>query len=425
MAKSEEKPTSNARKTAVKTKSADQPVSPLLWLGVMSALVLITMLVYQLRDRLDPIILALAILVIIYPHRKIRGVLPILLLTMMVLLMGIWWRLSSLLIPFIVAFVIAYMLNPFMEWLEARKIPRQIVVAVLAVAVLVLVVGTGILIVPRLIEEVATLASNIPDWIDSSGDWGRWTLLPWLQGLGLPVADLETRLQSELPNLVEGALGRFSSISASTLEGLSSLLSGLANLVLIPILTVYFLFEYRSIRRRAYRLIPETHRELGLKIYERLNGVLSAFFRGQILVVIFLATWISLGLWLIADIPYALLLGICMGFLNLIPYIGYLLGLTLTIMIAMFQPDPLFTSLKALVVFFSAQSLEGNLITPRLVGDKVGLHPIVVILTVLVFGTLWGVMGMLLAIPVTASAVAVYKTVTEYKTALPVSETGE
>jgi len=362
------------------------------------------------KDQFGPVVISIMVFAMVYPYRRIREIQPIVILAFLLMSVLVWWRLQALLTPFITAFVIAYALDPMVEWLEARKLPRALVTTLIISAVLGTLIGIGILIIPRLVVEVGELASNLPHWVDSSWDWGEQVFLPWVEGLNLPLEGAYSKLREHLPQMLGSFSGKLMNWSSAAISGMAGLLSGLANLILIPIITIYFLNEYNQNKSRVYSIVPMKSKELAFQLYQKLDTVLAAYIRGQLLVCSFLAIWIGLGLWLFAGLPYALLLGIAAGLANLLPYIGTSIAALLTLIVAATQPDPLVTVVKALIVFATAQFLEGNLITPRIVGNRVGLHPLVVIFSVLLFATLFGFIGLLIAIPVAASANVVVKT---------------
>jgi len=378
------------------------------WSLVAAALILFALLLFLIKDYLSPLTLSIAMLILLYPSRRTRELKPFLLLVSLVVLISLWWRLHALITPFLIAFIVAYALNPVIEWLEKRRIPRLLVVFGIVGVILGAMVGIGILIVPRLIVESGELAANVPQWIETAWNWGLNTFIPWLLALDLPINKVLENIQDKLPGLFSNFLSKFANWSSAALIGAVGLISGLANLILIPILSVYFLYEFSKIRQTVYGLVPKRNQSIAHEVYTSLNIVLSAYIHGQLLVCTFLAVWIGMGLWLFAGIPYALLLGITAGLANLIPYVGTAAAGLLTLIIAVTQPDPLWTVIKAAIVFVTAQSLEGNLITPRIVGERVGLHPLIVIFVVLLFATLFGFIGMLIAIPVSASIKEVF-----------------
>ena len=384
------------------------------WAVITLAMIFFSTLIYMTKDDMGPVVISIIILFLVYPYRRIRALQPLVILSFGLTALLIWWRLHALLTPFIIAFIIAYALDPMVDWLEKRKIPRSLVIMLIITTVLGILVGIGFLIIPRLIVEVSELASSIPQWADSSWDWGELVFLPWLQGLNLPLEGIFAKFREHLPQLLGNFSGKMLNWSTVAISGMTGLLSGLANLILIPILTIYFLNEYDKKKSKLYALVPTKKKPLAYKMYLETDTVLAAYIRGQLLVCGFLSIWIGLGLWLVVGLPYALLLGIAAGLANLLPYVGTAIVSVLTLVVAVTQPDPIATVVKALIVFVTAQFLEGNLITPRIVGNRVGLHPLVVIFSVLAFATLFGFIGLLIAIPLAATANVVIRTWIEH-----------
>ncbi|MBM3329293.1 MAG: AI-2E family transporter [Calditrichaeota bacterium] len=374
------------------------------WSLLAAALVLFAFLVDALRDHLSPLAMSVGILLLLYPSRRIRAIKPLLFLALLVSLLAIWWRLSSLLLPFLISFLLAYALSPTVEWFVRRGMPRLLVILVIALVVLGSMIGGGILIFPRLWLEVNHLAEVVPEWIEYIRDWGEGVLLPWLSAFNFPVESLWGEVKPRLPGLLQNVLRGVVDWSGEALSGVLDFAAGLFNLILIPVVTIYLLNDFPRLRRWIYGLFPENFKVDALAAYHGLNEAMSAYLRGQLLVSLFLALWIGGGLVLIAQLPYGLILGAAAGLFNLIPYVGTTAALILTLVVSFFQPDPVVTALTALAIFVTGQTIEGNFLTPRLVGDRVGLHPIVVIFIVLLFATLFGLIGMLVAIPTGAAA---------------------
>ncbi len=379
------------------------------WSLLVAALIIFAFLIDTVRPYINPLSMSVAILILLYPSRRIRAIKPLLFLAFIVAIISIWWRLSALLTPFFIAFILAYAFNPLVEWLAGRNFPRLVVILGLIIVLLALLVGGAILVLPRLWEEINNLANVVPNWIEEVKKWGENYLFPWLKAFNIPVKTIWGEVQPRLPNILNSIFSTFADWSGKALSGIIGFIAGLFNLILIPILMIYFLNDFPKIRRWVYSLFPDDYKADAYKAYNELNTVLSAYIRGQLIVCLFLATWIGIGLLIFAKLPYALILGAAAGILNLLPYVGTTSALILTLVVAMFQPAPVATALKSLVVFVTAQSIEGNFITPRIVGDRVGLHPVVVIFVVLLFATLFGFVGMLIAIPVGASTNVLYK----------------
>jgi len=385
------------------------------WSLIVAALVLWIFLIHSIRDVLGPLTLSFGILLLLYPSRRIRAIKPLLFLAFLTALISLWLRLSALLLPFIASFALAYAFDPVITWAVRKGVRRSIAVLALVLGFIAVMFEAAYLVFPILIEEVRDLAMAVPGWIEAVKMWAQTVVLPWLKSVEVPTDRIWAELQPRMPNILKGVVTGVADWSGKALSGIFAVIAGLANLILIPILTIYFLNDFDRLRRWVYSKFPEEMKPDALKAYQRLNESISAFVRGQLLVCLFLAIWIGAGLYLWADVPYAILLGIAAGILNLIPYVGTTIALIVTMSISLFQPEPVSTAVKALIVFVTAQTLEGNLITPRIVGDKVGLHPLIVIFVVLLFAALFGVFGMLIAIPFAASAKVLWEVWRERK----------
>ncbi len=385
------------------------------WYLMAVVLMLIGVLIYKLIDNITPIPLSIALLILLYPLRRIQELKGLILIICIITALLIWNHLASLLIPFLIAFILAYALNPVVNWLVKLKLPRLLVILTILGLISGGMAGVGILVVPRLLNEVTDLAVSVKDWIIDIRSWGETSFIPWLDRLDLPFEGLWQSIKAKLPNLVNSAVEGFANWSSRALLGAVSMLSGLINLLLIPVFTVYFLSEFNPIKNKIYDSIPNKHRTFAVDIYRKLNRVFSSYFRGQMVVSLFLAIWIGLGLWLVAGVPYALLLGITTGLANLLPYVGTATAGLLTITVALFQPEPGVTALKAFLVFATGQGLENIVVTPRIVGDSVGLHPLLVIFAILLFAKLFGFIGLLVAIPVAASIQVIIKVWLKYR----------
>lgn len=378
------------------------------WSLVVAALILFAFFLFLSLDHLTPLILALAIMFLLYPNRHTRALRPFIALVAIVIVGGIWMRFQTLITPFLVAFIIAFAIDPLVELLMKTRMPRPLVILLIVLAIFGALTGFGIMIIPQLAIEVGELANKVPGWVENARYWGEHSFMPWLEKRNLPTAEAIADIRSRSPEILRNVLGEFADWSSAALTGVVGLLTGILNLILIPIFTVYFLKEFKRIRGSVYELTPRRNQPFALEAYHAVNRVLTGYVRGQLLVVTFLATWIGFGLWLVADIPFALLLGIITGLANLIPYLGTSTAGLFVLIIASTQPDPWISIFKALAVFLSGQALENFYITPRVVGNRVGLHPLMIIFVVFWFASMFGLVGMLVAIPVTAAGKDVF-----------------
>ncbi len=307
------------------------------------------------------------------------------------------YLLAPVLTPFVAAALLAYMGDPLADRLQKLKMPRTL--AVVAVFLLTfLVIGLLVLLVGPLIKsQVGALFKALPDiarqveqvWLPSITVW-----------LGIETGD----------DVGIGAfLARYSDIfgswSGKILLGVSksggALAAAVLSLFLVPILTFYLLRDWDSIMAHLGALVPDRQRDIVLELARDSDEVLGAFLRGQILVMASLAVIYSLGLSLVG-LKFAIAIGVVSGLVSFVPYLGFIFGIVLAGLTVALEPNPLWQLIGVVITFTVAQVIEGSILTPKLVGDRIGLHPVIVIFAVAAGGQLFGFFGILLALPAAA-----------------------
>ena len=306
--------------------------------------------------------------------------------------------LGPILAPFLISAGLAYLGDPLVDRLELLGLSRTLGVAIVFVVFFGVVVTALILVVPMLEEQIVTFAQNIPDW------------LKWVQDVGLPKIGVHLpagiRLDAVgLRDAVTHNLSQAGDIAGTVLDRVKQstpvLLEFIANALLIPIVSFYLLRDWDLLVARIDQMIPPRLRPQAEALARETDGVLSALIRGQLLVMAALAAIYSIGL-TIAGLKVALLIGIAAGMVSFIPYLGFIGGL-LTASIAMLvQTQSVTPLLWVAIVFGIGQVLESGVLTPMLVGDRIGLHPVAVIFSILAGGQLFGFVGVLVALPVAA-----------------------
>ena len=308
------------------------------------------------------------------------------------------WLLAPILAPFLLAAALAYLFDPLVDRLARRRIGRTwgtvLVLFGLALAVVLLV----LILTPLFQAQARMLMAQIPKLIE----WGQEGLLPWLQArFGIDLGGDQAEVMAWLKAHV-GELTRLTAyLPAVGNQGLA-VLGWLANLLLVPVVTFYLLRDWDRIMAGAARLVPGALRPKVMEIAGEVDAVLSEFARGQIAVIVLMALFYSLALWL-AGLDYALAVGMIAGLLVFVPYLGVVVGVLLGSLAALVQSGELAALLPVWGVFGIGQLLEGMLLTPWLVGDRVGLHPVAVIFALMAFGQLFGFFGVLIAIPASAA----------------------
>lgn len=308
------------------------------------------------------------------------------------------YQLAGVLMPFFVAALLAYLGDPLVDGLEARKIPRTVSVCIVFTAIFLIILLSILIFVPLLSAQLASLFEKMPGYIDRL----QSSIEPVMQSLGLSkeMVNLDT-LKDGLKNYWSEA-GKmagdvFGYISKSGL----ALLTFVTNLVLIPVLTFYLLRDWDLMVARFLELLPRRHAKKITDLSLECDDMLAGFLRGQMLVMLALSVIYSIGLTLIG-LDLALLLGVIAGIVSFVPYLGLLVGIVLAGLAAYLQFQEWLPVLLVIGVFSFAQMIEGMVLTPRFVGERIGLHPVAVIFAVMAGGSLFGFIGVLLALPVAA-----------------------
>ncbi|MGQ3056785.1 MAG: AI-2E family transporter [Nevskia sp.] len=313
-------------------------------------------------------------------------------------LLTLLYLLAPILSPFAVGAVFAYIGDPIVDRMERHRLSRTVAVCILFVLVTLVAVLALLLIVPLLQTQVLSLIDNIPNW----AQWVQQVAMPKL-GLKMPRGyqlDVDS-LRKFLASHWDGATDFASIIAGYVGRSTPALLGFLANLFLIPIVSFYLLRDWDLMVARVRNLIPRRLLPQGIAFASEANDVLSALIRGQLLVMLALAVIYSLGLWIVG-LKVALLIGILSGLVSFVPYLGFVGGL-LAASVAMLVQEQSITGVAwVTLVFTVGQMLEGGVLTPMLVGDRIGLHPVAVIFAIMAGGQLFGFVGVLVALPVAA-----------------------
>ncbi len=321
----------------------------------------------------------------------------------------------NVLTPFAIAFALAYLLDPLADKLERWGLSRTMSVSTILFSFFLMVVLTALLLIPLLRIQVEHLASSLPDYMGQVMSW----LQPILDQVSLiDPAKIKMHLKDvfeKLGTLPLLALGSATEMLWSSLSGLMNILLVLVNILIIPVAMFYLLRDFDGINRKLGKLIPRRYRREMVNIVKEIDEVLSGFVRGQLMVATLMSGLYTLGLFLCGT-PMSLFIGPLAGYANLVPYLGLILGFVPAAILTLLQYQDWMALLGVTVVFAVVQALESMVITPRVVGDKIGLHPVVIMLAVLVGGELFGFVGVLLGVPAAAVLnVLRRRTVTRYK----------
>jgi len=313
-------------------------------------------------------------------------------------LAALLWLLSPILTPFALGAVFAYLCNPAVNFLERRRLPRAAAAALVIVGLALLLIAFLLVLLPMLYRMAVTLMQKLPALIELFNEQASPMLNEHLNlELRLDAAQFHTWLGQLLDNAQDLLPVLLSHIGHQGMV----VVAMLANLILVPFVTFYLLQEWPHIIAGLARILPRSWMPHARRIVHDIDDMLAQFCRGQGSVMLLLAVYYSVGLW-IAGLDFALLVGVLTGLLIFIPYVGFGSGLMLALLIALLQGgwEPL---IGVAVVYGIGQVLESFALTPYLVGERIGLHPLVVIFALMAFGQLFGFTGILVALPASAA----------------------
>jgi predicted PurR-regulated permease PerM len=311
------------------------------------------------------------------------------------------WLLGPVLMPFVVAAVLAYVLSPLVRGSQrvcGGRLPRLAAVVLVEVFFLLLLVALFTLLIPILAHELPRMRDQVPMLVERL----QTDIAPWLQAKGIPVmldsASIKAFvLQTFNTSFDDG----FKQALTSLRIGGSVALAVVGNLVLIPVVLFYLLADWQRFVRHVEALVPMPARSAYDSFVTECDDVLGQYLRGQLSVMALLAVYYSVALWGFG-LELALPIGVFTGLAVFVPYVGYGVGLALAILAGVLQFAPSEALLMVAVVYGAGQLIESFVLTPRLVGERIGLHPLHVIFALMAFGQLFGFVGVLVALPASA-----------------------
>jgi len=315
------------------------------------------------------------------------------------LAIGLLYLLTPVLTPFLFAALLAYLGDPLIDRFEARKIPRSWAVTLVFGVILFSLLLLLLFLIPVLTHQFKGLIQRLPAHID----WFQTHILPWLRDhLGiepesLSLHNLQTQLIAFAQDMGDMAGGLLESFRASS----TALFTWLANLILVPVVTFYLLRDWDLLVARIRDLLPRRIEPMVSALARESDEVIGAFLRGQVIVMIALGVLYATGLAVIG-LDFSLLIGMLAGLVSFVPYLGLITGILVASIAALLQFHSLFSLIPVFVVFGIGQLISDFLLTPKLVGDRIGLHPVAVLFAVLAGGHLFGFFGILLALPAAA-----------------------
>lgn len=382
------------------------------WRAVQGAVLVLAagFFLFGLRSVLNPFLLYWVLVALLVPFRGLPGHAWMLTVATAAAVFWVLATAGSLLAPFFLAFVLAYILDPVVDRVQALlpRVGRTGAIALVAVPFVLAGAGVVVLGVPAFARQAVALAAEAPRVLATISGW-IGTVDPTDPGFDLPLVDeaailaqlrqldaqtISGFLQDRLAGLAQGVWSAVLGLG----RGLATLVTVAGYVVLTPVLAFYLLRDYDRIVSRAGTLLPARVRPEAAGFFREYDGLLSRYLRGQVSVALVVGgiTWLGL---LVVGFPYSFLLGVLVAVLGVVPYLGVILSLVPAVIIALASADPTTSLIKVAVVYGVAQALEGAVVSPRIVGDSVGLHPVWILLALSLGGFAFGFAGLLIGVP--------------------------
>lgn len=334
----------------------------------------------------------------------------------------------STLVLLSLSFLLSYLLNPLVSKMESKGLSRTVSITILVVILLCAGTGLTLMLIPQIAQQTQSLflkyqddssylsdtpSTTLPTDISAEDDeshfvkWFDTNINPILRDLGLEEMkkeDLRIRIQSALqwidthyPQWSQSAWN----LIQSTFSGVTGFVVGILNLLLVPVFTFYLLRDYPFLEKTFYSIMPPHWRSPVADWMNEIDRVVGGFLRGQFSIALVLATINAVGLSLLG-IPFGFLIGFIAGMANMVPYMSIVVGLFPAVLFSFLDRPDLWRAVWVILIFSSAQMLEGFYLSPRIMGQEVGLHPVLIMLAIILGGSLFGLVGILLAVPLAA-----------------------
>jgi predicted PurR-regulated permease PerM len=328
------------------------------------------------------------------------------LVALILLICVVLYVLGPVLTPFVVAAIFAYLFDPLVDRLQRWKLNRTWATTIVFLVLLITLVVVLVLLVPYIERQIATLIRKLPDWIA----WLQSDAIPWLNAkfdLSLEAPDMQ-QITGVLQEHWKEAGGAAATVALAVSKSGLTLVSWVIHVIVIPVAFFYLLRDWHGMIESIHDLLPRSVEPTVVKLARESDETLSGFVRGQVSVMLVLGALYAIALWAIG-LDIGPLIGIIAGLISFIPYLGGISGMLMALIAAVVQYHDWTHVILVLVVFAIGHLLEGYVLVPRLVGEKIGLHPLAVIFAILAGGELFGFVGVLLALPIASVCMVVLR----------------
>lgn len=301
---------------------------------------------------------------------------------------------ADVIMPFVYSLVFAYLLDPIVDFFERKGIKRVLSVIIVYLIIITLVLFFSFVIAPRLVKDVKVLLESLPQYS--------------MQIQNMVKGFQDSYMNSNLPNGVKlvidenilGVQDMLSSSLQSVMDSVVSVFTKIVYFILVPVIVFYLLKDAAYFKKQAILFLPTRHRNKAILLFRDIDNAFGRYIRGQITIAIFVGILTTAAL-VVLQVKYGVFLGLFAGLANVIPYFGPIIGLIPTVIFALF--DSPVKALYAAGAFILIQQIESGILTPKIIGESVGVHPVYVILSLFIGGQVLGIAGMILAVPILAA----------------------
>jgi predicted PurR-regulated permease PerM len=370
----------------------------------IAGLAMLFTLLYATQTLYSPFVLLIALFLVMYPLRTYPAARNVMIFALAVFILWFMKTIEMVLAPFAIALLLAYLLDPVVTRLERHRIPRwasTLGIILLGIAIIILIL---MIVVPMMIQQFGSILQMLSGISSQVSNWfTNGSLFRTLRRYGISNGQLHDflgdtfapRMQDVLKSVLQGASGIVSQFEA--------VLTGIVNIVILPFLLFFTLKDFPLVKHSFTMLVPEAHRDEVIFYYHHIDEVVGRYFRGTLIIAVFDAVMVS-TLFELIGIPNALVIGVISGCLFFLPYVGLMTMLAITTVASTLSPDNILVHLiLGFCVIGSLHIIETYMLSPKIIGDKIGLHPVLLIFSLFVFGYFMGFLGLLIAIPAAGS----------------------
>lgn len=365
------------------------------------SLILLSLLFYSVQSILNPIIIYILLIFLFYSHREFRLIKISFSISSILFFIWAFDELRGVLLPFIISFLIAYLLQPVINFFERLKIKRWIgsIISVLATGLFLLLIM--IKFIPNFFNQINSLIISSKNLIQNLNDFYLFKLKPQLENTGILYPNIEEFLKNEFPTKLNSILNGILSSITSIILNVGKLLTQFIYLLIIPILTFLFSKDFQKISNYIINLFNEDKRKKVIDLFDRLDNIVGNYIKGAFFIALINLFVITISM-LILNVKYAFVIGLISSLFSIIPTFGVIISISIALIISLLSGNIGLKIILIPIIFLTENFLETYIYMPKIVGTKLNLHPLIILFSLFVFGYFGGIIGMLISIPITA-----------------------